>query len=153
MPFLLLSLFAIGKPCTHDEKSLRCVQYIKNYDGDTVTFNIPRVHPLIGKKINIRVFGVDTPEIKSKSKCEKQKAEEAKKFVHHLLKKAKRIDLEKVKRGKYFRIVADIRFDGKSLTEYLLKSRLAYPYIGGTKLKRDWCKITQKTDQAKKAKK
>lgn len=45
------------KSCEHDENNLRCVKYVRNYDADTVTFNIPKVHPLLGKKVNIRVSG------------------------------------------------------------------------------------------------
>ena len=51
--------------CAHDEKNFRCVKYVKNYDADTVTFDVPNVHPLLGKKINIRVDGVDTPELRT----------------------------------------------------------------------------------------
>ena len=25
--------------------------YVRNYDGDTITFNLPNLHPIIGKKI------------------------------------------------------------------------------------------------------
>jgi len=45
--------------------------YVRNYDGDTITFNLPGLHPIIGEKISIRVNGIDTPEIKGK--CEKEK--------------------------------------------------------------------------------
>ena len=24
--------------------------YVRNYDGDTITFNLPNLHPIIGKK-------------------------------------------------------------------------------------------------------
>ena len=118
-----LSSFA-QKSCEHDENNLRCVKYVRNYDADTVTFNIPKVHPLLGKKVNIRVSGVDTPEIRTKNKCEKEKARNAKKLVANLFKHAKRIDLENIKRGKYFRIVADVIIDGKSLTYYLTVTKV-----------------------------
>ena len=45
--------------------------YLRNYDGDTITFNLPGLHPIIGEKISIRVNGIDTPEIQGK--CEKEK--------------------------------------------------------------------------------
>jgi micrococcal nuclease len=130
--------------CKHDKTNFKCVQYVKNYDADTITFNIPNTHPLFGEKINIRVLGVDTPEIKTKNKCEKQKAILAKKEVETLLKNAKRIDLRNLKRGKYFRVVADVMVDGKSLTEFLLKNGHAYSYDGGKKKKMDWCKSSRK---------
>ena len=74
--------------CIHDEKTFRCVQFVRNYDADTITFNIPKTHPLLGKEANIRVFGVDTPEIRTKNVCEKQLAKEGKKIVAAILKKA-----------------------------------------------------------------
>lgn len=136
--FFSSSLFA--KECAHDAENFRCVEYVRNYDADTVTFNIPNLHPLIGKKVNVRVAGVDTPEIRTKNNCEKSKGKRAKDIVSKLLKNAKRIDLSKVSRGKYFRIVADVVVDGTSLSELLLKSGFAYAYDGGTKKNVDWCK-------------
>ena len=136
-----MPLYTFGSDsCVHDEKNFRCVKYIKNYDADTVTFDVPNVHPLLGNKINIRVSGVDTPEIRTKNSCEKEKARNAKRLVSNLLKNAKRIDLLNIKRGKYFRVVADISIDGKSLSHYLLKNGLAYSYDGQTKKKINWCK-------------
>ena len=38
--------------------------YVRNYDGDTITFTLPSLHPIIGEKISIRVNGIDTLEIK-----------------------------------------------------------------------------------------
>jgi endonuclease YncB( thermonuclease family) len=40
------------------------VEYVRNYDGDTMTVNIPGVHPLFGNEIGIRVRGIDTLEIR-----------------------------------------------------------------------------------------
>ncbi len=145
--FFLLAILSLptyaDDSCKHDASNFRCVKYVRNYDADTVTFNVTNVHPLIGEKINVRVNGVDTPEIRTKNRCEKQKARNAKKLVANLFKNAKRIDLENIHRGKYFRIVADIKIDGKSLTYYSIKNGLAYSYDGGTKKKMDWCKSSR----------
>ncbi len=138
-------VFAEDKNCFHDDNNLRCVKYIKNYDGDTITFNISNVHPLLGKKINVRVLGIDTPELKTLNVCEKDKARSAKKLVNTLLKKANRIDLENIKRDKYFRILADIKFDGKSLKEILIKNNLAYGYFGKAKITQNWCSSNRQT--------
>ena len=127
--------------CQHDKKTFRCVKYIKNYDADTITVHIPRVHPLIGKNMSIRVLGVDTPEIRTKDKCEKELALRAKNKVAEFLKQSNRIDLINIQRGKYFRIVADLLVDGESLSKFLLKQGLAYPYKGGRKPKMNWCKF------------
>jgi len=117
------------------------VEYIRNYDGDTVTVNIKNVHPLLGEFISIRVKGIDTPEIKGKSACEKRKALEAKALVSELLKDSKNIKLIDASRGKYFRIVAYIWVDGKEIGAELIKAKLAIPYDGGTKRIVDWCNL------------
>lgn len=141
----VLSLFLVSftvnasDQCKHDSHTFRCVEYVKNYDADTITFNIPNVHPLIGEKISVRVNGLDTPEMKGKLPCEKDAARTAQKLVQNLLKNAKVIHLENVDRDKYFRVLADVMIDGRNLTEILLKNRLAYAYHGETKQKVNWC--------------
>ena len=115
------------------------IEYLRAYDGDTVTVNIKNVHPLLGKKISIRVKGIDTPEIKGKTECEKKKAIEARDFVRDVLSKAKKLELKESSRGKYFRIVAFVIYDGKNLSDELIKAGLAVPYDGGAKVKKDWC--------------
>jgi len=126
--------------CSHSVNSFNCVDYVRNYDADTITVNVPGLHPLLGHKISIRVSGIDTPEMRTNNKCEKEKAKIAKRWVQHLLSRAKRIDLRNIKRGKYFRIVADVFADGVNLTDILLDKGMGYPYKGGTKRKINWCR-------------
>ena len=128
------------KTCQHDTDTFRCVKYIKNYDGDTITFNIPDVHPLFGNNISVRVRHVDTPETKGKLPCEKEASRTAKRLVENKLKLAKNIELKNVGRDKYFRILADVYIDGVNLSDSLFKNNLAYKYEGDTKQKIDWCK-------------
>lgn len=129
--------------CEHSVNEFRCVKFVKNYDADTITVNIPNVHPFIGDKISVRIFGVDAPEIRSNNQCEKDASRNAKRLVENLLKNAKRIDLINVKKDKYFRILADVRVDGNDVKAILLKNNLAYEYFGGTKEKKDWCHFTK----------
>ena len=129
---------AIG-PCTHDNNSLRCVKFVKNYDGDTITFLINRVHPILGENIGVRIRGIYTPEMKSSDPCEKEKAEVAQQVVNKILANGKRIDLHNIGRGKYFRIVADVEVDGLSVGDHLIRKHLAYRYDGGTKQPVNWC--------------
>ena len=135
--------------CKHDEKSFRCVKYLRNYDADTITFNIPGVHALLGNEIAIRVNGIDTPELRTKKECEKQAGYRAKEIVKVIMEKGKRIDLINIDRGKYFRIVADVIVDGQDLKQALLKEKLAYEYDCLTKSVVDWCKVS-KPEPAKK---
>ncbi len=131
----------INSDCTHDSKTFRCVKYIKNYDGDTITVEIPNVHPLIGKNISVRILGIDTPEKTGTKPCEKERARDAQRLVENLLKNSKSIELKNIDRDKYFRILADVWVDGKSISDLLIKNNLAYQYFGGRKpASTNWCK-------------
>lgn len=150
-------LLASDGDCTHTKKSFNCVKYVSNYDGDTVRVNIPSTHPMFGNNADVRVYGVDTPELHpSKCKltgrnaaayrkciqqraCEKVKAKQAKEIVEYFLSEGKRIDLVDIDRGKYFRIVADIIVDEISIRELLISWGLAVPYYGDTKQQVNWC--------------
>lgn len=147
IPFLTLA--ENQTECVHDKRNFRCVKYIKNYDGDTITFDIQGIHPLLGEKISVRVLGIDTPELKTKNKCELDKARIAKSLVNNLLKNASRIDLTNIERDKYFRILADVNYDGKSLKEALIKNNLAYGYMGQTKVVQNWCSSKRETATSK----
>ena len=56
-------------------------------------------------------------------------------FIVGRLRAAKKIELRNMKRGKYFRIVADVYVDGMSLAQMLLEAGLAKPYDGRKKPK------------------
>ena len=75
-----------------------------------------------------------------RAKCSKEKelARAAKKLTVSLLRNAKKIELRNIKRGKYFRLLADVYVDDVSIADELMKSGFAVKYDGGTKI--DWCK-------------
>ena len=146
MLLLLLGLIfpAHGAECRHTSKRFSCVEYVNNYDGDTITFNIPRLNPLFGERVRVRIQGVDAPEIKSEQACERDLAIKAKARVRRFLSKAKRIDLVNPKRDKYFRILADVQADGVSVSEYLLSNGLGVEYHGEDKSHFNWCSTGEK---------
>jgi endonuclease YncB( thermonuclease family) len=120
-------------------EDFRHIKYVKNYDGDTVTVNIANVPRILGEGISIRIRGIDTPEIKGKTDCEKSLAKSAQLFVAHSLKDSTQIDLVNTSRDKYFRILSNITYDTKDLSLALIANHLAVPYDGGTKENIDWC--------------
>jgi endonuclease YncB( thermonuclease family) len=109
------------------------------YDGDTFRADIVGYPEIVGWHIGIRINGIDTPEIKGECQKEKTMARKAKQVTVSALRGASTIELRHMKRGKYFRIVADVYVDGRSLAEELVQAGLAVPYDGGTKTK-NWCK-------------
>ena len=118
--------------------SVRVSEVTSIYDGDTFRVNIDGYPALIGSRMGIRVNGIDTPEMRGKCQQEKTLARAAKQFTVAQLRAAKTIELRNMKRGKYFRVVADVYVDGKDLGKMLIERGLAVVYDGGHKAK-DWC--------------
>lgn len=142
LAWLFISLLW-ASDCPHGTDRFNCVKFVKNYDGDTITVDIPGVHTFFGNNISVRVRGIDTPEIKGKTGCEKDWGRTAKKLVQSELKNAKRIDLQinyKNRLDKYGRLLANVIYDKKNLADVLVKNHMAVPYDGGTKPKVDWCR-------------
>lgn len=107
------------------------------YDGDTFRANIKDWPPIVGLKMSVRIIGIDTPEIRSKCPKEKVLAYKAKQFTIDSLTNAKVIELQNIKRGKYFRLLAVVIVDGVNLGDALIEEGLAVVYDGGTKA--NWC--------------
>ena len=108
------------------------------YDADTFRVDVAGWPHIIGENMPIRVLGVDAPEIRGKCQDEKVKARLAKVFTKEKLSNAKTIELRSIKRGKYFRILADVYVDSESLSFLLIKEGHGRPYNGGKRL--GWCK-------------
>ncbi len=107
------------------------------YDADTFRVNIKGWPPIIGERMPIRANGFDAPEIRGKCEQEKVGAREAKQLTVEALRNADIIELRNQKRGKYFRIIADVFIDGKSLRDMHLSAGTARPYSGGKR--EGWC--------------
>jgi len=142
LTFLLALSFLISGSTTVNAKQkfgdYEGAIYVSNYDGDTITFNLPNLHPIIGKKISIRLNGIDTPEIKGKCEKEKYDAEQVREMVRDILKDAEKITLKNMQRGKYFRIASDVIVDGESLGNMLVEAGMAIRYDGRKKTHK-WC--------------
>ncbi len=145
---MLLLVSVVQAACNHGSDRFNCVSFDHAYDGDTIQVDLPGVHPYFGSDAKVRVMGVDTPERKGKTDCEVRLARIAQKLVDSELRHAKRIDLQlhrngkgRVKHEKFGRILASVLYDGKDLSEVLVKNRLAVPYEGKKKNRVDWCKL------------
>jgi endonuclease YncB( thermonuclease family) len=125
--------------CLHELNQLSCVRYVSNYDGDSFTFNALDIHPIFGEKVRFELSHFQAGALKSKDKCEKAKAIEAKALVKKTLKEAKRIDLVDITKTKSGKLRGDVLFDKQSLGTLLSKKSLAIPRSQDIK-SYDWCK-------------
>jgi len=105
-------------------------EVVSIYDGDTFKIDLAGVHPLFGDDVSVRLSGVDTPEIRGSEDRVKVLAEKARSLTEKTLMGGERIELKNPQRGKYFRIVAEVYVDGKSLADLLVKAGLAKAYDG-----------------------
>lgn len=105
---------------------------ISVYDGDTFTVNIANWPSVVGDKIPVRIRGVDTPEVTDGNIEIKTFAL----FVRDQLKlklSGREVELTNIQRDKYFRLLCDVLVNGENVSDWLISSKYAFPYDGGTK--------------------
>lgn len=106
-------------------------------DGDTLAL---RVHIWIGQTVdmNVRIAGIDAPELHGKCASERERAEAARDFLTRLV-SGQRLRLEDVRNDKYGgRVIAEVRdTKGDDVAEALLSRGLARSYEGGRR--GSWC--------------
>jgi len=112
---------------------ITCGQVIKVYDGDTITIASKLPYPESPLyRFQVRLNGIDCPELKSKSEDEKTIALLAKKEMEDLTFQ-KIVYLKNSQNEKFGRILADVYIDNIHLNTHMLSKRLAVAYDGGTK--------------------
>ena len=106
---------------------------IKVYDGDTITIasKLPYKSSEI-YRFSVRLRGIDSPEIKSKSPVEKELAMNSKMSLSNVI-LGQMVDLKNVSTEKYGRILADVYVDHVNINKWMLENKLAVPYDGGKK--------------------
>ena len=118
------------------------VKIISVYDGDTFKVSLSCDYPIFCQNISVRVKNIDTPELKTKNKCEKAVAKKAKKLTQDFL-TGGNIVLKNCERDKYFRLLCEVKKqisdEETDLANLLFQENLAYKYFGGTKQKINWC--------------
>lgn len=120
-------------PETFSSDTLENVQIVSIYDGDTFKINLDCSLAAYCDKVSVRVRGVDTPEMKGKTKREKELAQKAKAFTKDFLAQTP-VTLRNCGRDKYFRLLCDVsNASGKDLAQELIKRDLGYAYDGGKK--------------------
>ncbi len=128
---LIKLLFFVNNAFSFGFKKL---ELINCYDGDTCKFNIlDDGFPSYLNPIGIRVYGVDTAEIKDK--VNKELALKSKNFTTNFVKNAKNLTLSNCVKDKYFRFICVYKDGNKDLAQTLIENNLGKPYFGKSKPK------------------
>ena len=127
---IAIAVYITGNTVSYGEE-YRVKKIISVYDGDTfrVALDDCRI-PVFCDSIPIRLSGIDCPEKRGTKGYEKQLALKAKRLTASYLSSAKSVHIRSIKRGKYFRVIAEVIVDGENLATILLNSGFAKPYNG-----------------------
>lgn len=139
--YLLAMVFLSSCSLFETEVILNAEDVTYIYDGDTVTFRCIEGFKCENNKIQVRVKGVDAPEIKAECKEEKLLARQAKQHTVRTLRDAKQIKLiiDYVDvYDRYDRLLAYVYVDGIGLHKSLIKRGYGREYHGGKRV--SWCR-------------
>ena len=112
---------------------VKIAKVVSVYDGDTIKVVFPFLRKLY--KFNCRISGVDTPEIRTRDKKEKEygikvRDELRKKILNKVVK------LKCGEFDKYGRLLVDIELsEDETIKNWLINNNYAFAYDGGTKKK------------------
>ena len=117
---------------------------LKIVDGDTIDVDLDLGFSVVLKKQRIRLYGINTPESRTRDLEEKKYGLAAKARLRELLEAAESITvktaIDKKARGKYGRILGTIYADDINVNELLVEEGHAIPYFGGKKITTKWWK-------------
>ena len=104
-------------------------------DGDTVDVDIDLGFGMIFSKQRIRLYGIDTPESRTRDKEEKFYGKLAAQFLKDQCKKGSCITLRTYldKKGKFGRIQGEIIVDGVNINQLMIEEHMAVEYHGQSK--------------------
>ena len=118
---------------------VRFGKVVKVYDADTITvanrisLDGGNTYSTEIYRFNVRLNGIDTPEIKSTNPATKALAVNARDALRYLI-LDKVVQLSNVSTDKYGRLLADVYFETLHINQWLLDKKYATPYAGGTKV-------------------
>ena len=110
-------------------------EVVRIVDGDTLDANIQLGFDVTLTKQRIRLYGIDTPESRTRNLEEKKRGLLSKKYLSDLCPKGSFIRLKSRDKGKFGRILGVIyKEDEKiSINQHLCEEGYAVPYTGGNK--------------------
>lgn len=105
----------------------------KIIDGDTIDVDIDLGFDQWFCNQRIRLYGIDTPESRTRDLEEKKYGLKAKEFVEDFMPVGSSAIIKTAEKGKYGRYLGDFRVGNKWLCKELLASHNAVPYHGQSK--------------------
>jgi len=132
-----------SQECVHDANNLRCVSFLRAIDAKSFTVRVHGESSLFGKMVKVNIKGIVSPDLKSSTLCEREKALKARKIIKRTLKRASRIDLLNIRKTGNLSIFADVLADSVYLKKIIFKKKLGRPADIYTR-EMPWC-----IDQAK----
>ena len=104
-------------------------------DGDTIDVILDLGFSVL-HKCRVRLYGIDTPESRTRNKDEKARGKLAAKFLEDSINNGKQIVLRsklKDSKGKYGRVLGEVIVDNININELMVKRYLAVKYYGQSK--------------------
>ena len=106
-------------------------------DGDTIDVDIKLGFDVMLSKQRVRLYGIDTPESRTRNKEEKVRGLISKNYLLNTCNIGSTIRLRSKERGKFGRILGVIYKDDDtiSINQTMIEEGFAVPYFGGNKAK------------------
>jgi len=104
-------------------------------DGDTIDVVLDLGFDIMFKS-RVRLYGIDTPESRTRNKDEKVRGKMAGSFLKDAVDKGTQVVIQtklKDSRGKYGRVLGNVIVDGLNINETMVKNYLAVAYFGQSK--------------------
>ena len=104
-------------------------------DGDTVDVVLDLGFSIL-HKCRVRLYGIDTPESRTRNKDEKVRGKLASKFLQDAIDNGTKVVLRsklKDSKGKYGRVLGEIIVDNINLNVSMIEKNLAVAYFGQSK--------------------
>ena len=104
-------------------------------DGDTVDVVLDLGFD-VSYSCRIRLYGIDTPESRTRNKDEKARGKMAGAFLKEAIEAGEKVVIQtklKDSKGKYGRVLGEVVVDGKNINKLMIKKHLAVAYYGQSK--------------------
>jgi len=104
-------------------------------DGDTVDVVLDLGFD-VSYSCRVRLYGIDTPESRTRNKDEKARGKMAGSFLEEAIEDGEKVVIQtklKDSKGKYGRVLGDVVVDGVNINELMVKCHLAVAYHGQSK--------------------